>query len=226
MLAGYAVTMARARIAAIGRAAASATLSMSRRNPGDDVIMIIRRRLRAGAASAGKIVTGPGRSPAISIDLRTLLSRHRAFPDVPNGCVSASFPRFSYYRVTGGTRMDPVTLIVMALGAGAGSALQDGTKEAVKAAYVRLRELVKKRFSGHPAAELVLAEHESAPQTWEAPLTAKLTELGAADDAELVDAAQTLLALLNNTGKYNVTIHDSKGVQVGDRNVQVNRFGT
>jgi hypothetical protein len=121
--------------------------------------------------------------------------------------------------------MDPVTLIVTALGAGAGSALQDGSKEAVKAAYARLRELVKNHFSGHPAAEIVLAEHEIAPQTWEGPLAAKLTDLGAADDAELVDAARTLLALLDDTGKYSVAIHDSQGVQVGDHNVQVNRFG-
>ena len=120
--------------------------------------------------------------------------------------------------------MDPVTLIVTALGAGAGSALQDGAKEGVKAAYAHLRELVKKRFSGHPSAELVLAEHQADPRTWEAPLAAKLAELVAADDTELVNAAQALLALLNDTGVYNITIRDSKGVQLGDHNVQVNRF--
>ena len=53
--------------------------------------------------------------------------------------------------------MDPVTLIVTALGAGAGSALQDGASEAVKDAYARLKALVKKRFAGRPKAELVLA---------------------------------------------------------------------
>ena len=35
---------------------------------------------------------------------------------------------------------------------------------------------------------------------------------------ELVDGAGA------RVGKYNVTIKDSKGVQVGDGNVQVNRF--
>jgi hypothetical protein len=39
--------------------------------------------------------------------------------------------------------MDPVTLIVTALAAGAASALQDGTAEAVKGAYARLKGLLK-----------------------------------------------------------------------------------
>ena len=38
--------------------------------------------------------------------------------------------------------MDPVTLIVTALAAGAAEALKDGAAEAVKGAYARLRSLV------------------------------------------------------------------------------------
>lgn len=121
--------------------------------------------------------------------------------------------------------MDPVTLIVTALSAGIASALQDDAK----AAYGRLRDRVRKLFHGHQAAELVLAEHQADPKTWEAPLTAKLTELGAANDAALVDSARALLELIDQigsrAGKYRVTIKDSKGVQVGDHNVQVNTFG-
>jgi hypothetical protein len=56
-----------------------------------------------------------------------------------------------------------------------------------------------------------------------APGGAKLAELGAADDTELVSAAQAVSALLNNTGKCNVTAYDSKGVQLGDHDIQVNR---
>ncbi len=47
-------------------------------------------------------------------------------------------------------RMDPVTLIVTALAAGAASALQDGASAAVKDAYARLKALVKKRFADRP----------------------------------------------------------------------------
>jgi hypothetical protein len=125
--------------------------------------------------------------------------------------------------------MDPVTLIVTALAAGAASALQDGTAEAVKGAYARLKALVKKRFAGRSKAELVLAEHEAAPQTWEAPLAAELSAAGADADADLVAAAQALMGLVDaagaRSGKYAVTVRDSQGVQVGDHNTQTNTFG-
>ena len=125
--------------------------------------------------------------------------------------------------------MDPVTLIVTALAAGAASALQDGTSAVVKDAYARLKALVKKQFAARPKGELVLAEHEAAPQTWEAPLAAELTAAGAEGDAHLVAAAQALMSLVDEagsrSGKYVVTMRDSQGVQVGDRNTQTNTFG-
>lgn len=46
--------------------------------------------------------------------------------------------------------MDPVTLIVTALAAGAASALQDGASSAVKDAYARVTALVKNRFASRP----------------------------------------------------------------------------
>ena len=89
---------------------------------------------------------------------------------------------------------------------------------------------MRRRFAGDAAAELVLTEHEAAPQTWEAPLAAKLIETGAADDSGLVDAARVLMILLDEagarSGKYNVVINASQGVQVGDHNSQANTFGS
>jgi hypothetical protein len=125
--------------------------------------------------------------------------------------------------------MDPVTLIVTALAAGAASALQDGASSAVKDAYARVKALVKKRFANRPKGELVLAEHQAAPQTWEAPLAAELSAAGAEGDADLVAAAQALMNLVDEAGsragKYAVTVRDSQGVQVGDHNTQTNTFG-
>lgn len=125
--------------------------------------------------------------------------------------------------------MDPVTLIVTALAAGAASALQDGTSAAVKDAYTCVKALVNKRFAGRSAGELVLAQHEAAPQVWEAPLAAELSAAGADSDAELVAAAQALMNLVDRAGsqggKYAVTIGSSQGVQVGDHNTQTNTFG-
>jgi hypothetical protein len=125
--------------------------------------------------------------------------------------------------------MDPITLIITALAAGAASALQDGTAQVVKDAYARLKALVKKRLAERPKGELVLAEHEATPQTWEAPLKAELAEAGAARDADLLDAAQALMNLVDETGarsgKYVVTVRDSQGVLIGDHNTQTNTFG-
>ena len=125
--------------------------------------------------------------------------------------------------------MDPVTVIVTALAAGAASALQDGVSAAVKDAYARLRALVTKQFADRPKAELVLAEHEAAPQTWEAPLAAELSAVGAEGNANLVAAAQALMNLVDEagsrSGKYLITVHGSQGVQVGDHNTQTNTFG-
>jgi hypothetical protein len=125
--------------------------------------------------------------------------------------------------------MDPVTLIVTALAAGAASALQDGASAAVKDAYARLKALVTRRFVDRPKGQLVLAEHETAPQTWEAPLAAELSAAGAEGDPDLVAAAQALMSLVDGagsrTGKYVVAIRDSQGVQVGDHDTQTNTFG-
>ncbi|MGH3171166.1 MAG: hypothetical protein ACRDN0_35525 [Trebonia sp.] len=125
--------------------------------------------------------------------------------------------------------MDPVTLIVTALAAGAVSALQDGTSEAVRNAYARLRAAVRKRLAGRPDGELVLARHETAPQTWRAPLTEELSAAGAGDDGTLASAAQALMELLDaagaRAGKYSVVVTGSQGVQVGDHNTQTNTFG-
>jgi hypothetical protein len=60
--------------------------------------------------------------------------------------------------------MDPISLIVTALVQGAAKAATD----VVPDAYKGLRELLRKRFAGKPAAELVLEEHAADPQTYEA----------------------------------------------------------
>jgi len=125
--------------------------------------------------------------------------------------------------------MDPVTLIVTALAAGAASALQDGMSAAVRDAYARLRAAVRKRLAGRPDGELVLARHETAPKAWQAPLHAELSGAGAGDDASLTAAAQALMQLLDaagaQAGKYAVTVSRSQGFQVGDKNTQANTFG-
>ena len=75
----------------------------------------------------------------------------------------------------------------------------------------------------------MLAEHQAAPQTWEAPLAAELSAAGAESDADMAAAAQELMSLIDEagsrSGKYVVAVRDSQGVQVGDHNTQTNTFG-
>jgi hypothetical protein len=127
-----------------------------------------------------------------------------------------------------GVEMDPVTLIVTALAAGAALGLKDTASSAIKDAYAALKELAKRRLAGHPDGELVLDRHERAPTTWHAPLEAGLIAAGAGSDADLVAAAQALLALADEkgsrVGKYTVDVRGSQGVQVGDSNTQHNVF--
>jgi RIP homotypic interaction motif len=126
--------------------------------------------------------------------------------------------------------MEEVSLILTALAAGGSAgaldALKDEAREKARAVYARLYALVRQRFRGNVSAEIVLSEHQSDPETYTAPLAKKLTEAGV--DDELVATARALMELLDQSGarsgKYNVTIKDSKGVQVGDGNIQVNKF--
>jgi hypothetical protein len=127
-------------------------------------------------------------------------------------------------RVNGVTGMDPITLIVTALAAGATQTLQDTASAMVKDAYARLKALLRKRLGGDPGAEMVLARHEQAPETWDAPLRAELARTGADGDGELIAAAKALLDLASQAGKYTVDVRGAQGVQIGDHNRQDNVF--
>ena len=123
--------------------------------------------------------------------------------------------------------MDPITLIVTALAAGAALGVTDTASATVKDAYAGLKALVKRRLGGGPDAELVLAKHEQAPETWQAPLMAELAEAGADGDRDLIAAAQALLDLVGEAGgagKYTVDVRGAQGVQIGDHNRQDNVF--
>lgn len=126
--------------------------------------------------------------------------------------------------------MDPITLIVTALAAGASLGITDAASSAVKDAYASLKALVTKRLGGRPDAELVLARYEKAPGTWQAPLRAELGETAADRDPDLVAAAQALMNLVDRegarAGKYAVDVRGAQGVQIGDRNRQDNVFNT
>ena len=124
--------------------------------------------------------------------------------------------------------MDPITLIVTALAAGAAAGMTDTASAMVTDAYAGLKALVRKRLGGDSNAELMLAKHAKAPETWQASLTAVLTEAGADRDSDLIAAAHAVLDLLGGAGgrpgKYTVNARGAQGVQTGDHNCQDNVF--
>jgi hypothetical protein len=124
--------------------------------------------------------------------------------------------------------MDPVTLILTALAAGAAAGAKDTASAAVKDAYEGLKALVKNRFAGRRDGELALARYEESPDTWKEPMAAELTATQAGNDTHLVLAAQELMRLVDESGhqagKYNVLVSGGQGVQVGDQNTQYNTF--
>jgi hypothetical protein len=130
--------------------------------------------------------------------------------------------------------MDPITIILTALAAGATTGALDGlkdeVKEQVKAAWGKLRGMVSKRLhdAGDERGEAVLTEYQEDPKTWEGGLKKKLTAAEADKDEALLAAAKAVLALVDQqgtrSGKYHVTVTGSEGVQVGDGNTQTNTF--
>jgi hypothetical protein len=114
------------------------------------------------------------------------------------------------------------------LAAGAASGAGQAATTAVKDAYQGLKRLVSARFTGRKAAEVALTEHEADPETWRAPLAAELVRTAAVDDPQVIEAAQRLMALLDEAGskngKYTVDLRGAQGAQVGDHNTQHNTF--
>jgi tetratricopeptide (TPR) repeat protein len=77
--------------------------------------------------------------------------------------------------------MDPVTVIVAALAAGSAATARDGTPDAVKGAYARLREGVRERLAGQPGGEMALAKYDADPQAGRALLAEELARVRVGD---------------------------------------------
>ncbi len=126
--------------------------------------------------------------------------------------------------------MEPITVILSALAAGALAGAQSSASDAVKDAYQGLKSLIQHKLSGKPEAELALVKHEEKPEIWKAPLTDALVESGIDKDDEIIKMAQQLIMLLNSqketTGKFTMqTSGNIQGVVQGDGNQVTMTFG-
>jgi len=136
--------------------------------------------------------------------------------------------------------MDPITLILAALAAGAAAGGKDLANNAIKDAYHGLKTLLMARFQKqaserggtdavHVDPVAVLQAHETRPDTWAAPLSDVLEESRAAYDEDILRAARVLLEQADPhgtaAGKYRLDLRGAQGVQVGDHGQMTNTFG-
>ena len=116
--------------------------------------------------------------------------------------------------------MEPTTLIISALTAGATTALSETAGTAIKDAYQALIALLKKKFTDDPKAKVALESHAEDPKTWQKPLEKSLKESGAVKDKEIIEISKKIIAIAqtaNSTSKYNVKIEgDVQGFVQGD----------
>jgi hypothetical protein len=121
--------------------------------------------------------------------------------------------------------MDPMSLILAALTAGATAALKDTAGEVIKDGYVALKTAIITAWSAPDnTADVLLAEYESEPEISQKLIEKKFKDQELDKNDDIIALADALLKQVDPdgyaAGKYQVTITNSKNVQVGDRNTQ------
>lgn len=124
--------------------------------------------------------------------------------------------------------MDPISVIVGALAAGALAGTQDAASSSIKDAYAKLKALIQEKVRGRQAAVTALAEHEREPQAWGPALKLELARAGIDADPAVVARARALLAAAQSSRSsggdvWNVDARGSSQTQFGSGNVQYNR---
>lgn len=125
--------------------------------------------------------------------------------------------------------MEPISLILAALVAGATAATKDTAGVAVKDAYEGLKALIKKKFEKDALAQaMVEAKPEDIKQA-EALLRNKITEAGIDQDVEILKAAAEILKKEDPQGekegnyRINNAQRDIKGIVEDVSGGQINQ---
>jgi hypothetical protein len=122
--------------------------------------------------------------------------------------------------------MDPVSIVIGALAAGAAAGAQDTASASVKDGYLALKEMLKNRLKGRRAAEAALERHERAPEAWRSALEYELSEAGVCSEQDVLNSAVQLLNQLRAADSgggdiYSVDARKSSHFQIGRGNVQM-----
>ena len=121
--------------------------------------------------------------------------------------------------------MDPVSLVVAALVAGAAAGVKDTAGAVITDLYASLKALIRRRFGDDPAAGGELTEVERGADP--AALRRRLEITGV--DEELANRAAELLRQLDpegaQAGKYRVEVSGGQGAVIGDNATVTMNFG-
>jgi hypothetical protein len=102
--------------------------------------------------------------------------------------------------------MDPISLILAALIAGATTGVSKSAANAVQDAYAGFRDALKRRLAGKAAAQQAVDEYPSDPDQWKGNLENHLKAANADQDQAVIDAASEFLGLADpagaSAGKY------------------------
>jgi hypothetical protein len=124
--------------------------------------------------------------------------------------------------------MEPISLILGALLAGATKGVGEAAGTAIKDAYAGLRDALKRKLASKPAAQSALEEYAGDPEEWRDLLAKYLQQAGADTDPVIVEAAEVVMGEIDpdgaRAGKYDVDLRGAQGIQVGDGNTQTNTF--
>ena len=120
--------------------------------------------------------------------------------------------------------MEPISLILTALVAGATAAVKDTAGKAVKDSYDGLKALIKKKFEGDALAQAIIEAKPEEIKQAEGLLKTKIAAVGIDKDEEILKAAEAVMKTGDpegaSTGKYD--FRGAKNVKVGDHNTQTN----
>ena len=123
--------------------------------------------------------------------------------------------------------MDPISLIVTALVAGAAAGAKPTAERAVKDAYEGIKTLIKRKFG---SANIDLVEEDPTSQGRQQVLEEDLRKAGAGDDADVLEQAKVLLEALRkmdpqDAAGVGVNLEEIKGASLEIDTVIASRVG-
>lgn len=127
--------------------------------------------------------------------------------------------------------MDPVSMIEAALVAGATASAHETASQAVKDAYIGLKNLLKRLIVDKPEFQIILDEHQADHETYKKPIKEILSKMHAEQDAELLAAAQCVMMLVQpqqvDMGKFTIQNNSTvQGQNIGDDQQITQYFGS